>query len=209
MKLIKKKNEQTPSNRKIKAVVDMMFDDIPYFEEVMQAQDKITRALNTEFDKIKADRHEDEALEELLGRYGKLSQMAELTGYPADSAEKWRGETQAVDIRPLKKKIWKQRWRIYFTSAFAVFALLQVFWIIYNITAKPVAVVGNLFVIALDLFIASFPFRKYLKTEKAAEGIKYDTDSYKYLRKRSDKYAKRLLNGIALLFAVVFVFVAS
>ena len=209
MKLIKKKNEQNTLNRKIKAVVDMMFDDIPYSEEVTQAQDKITQALNTEFDKIRSDRHEDEALEELLGRYGKLSQMAELAGYPSDSAEKWRGETQAVDIRPLKKEIWKQRLRIYFTSAFAVFVLLQVFWLIYNITAKPVAVIGNVFVIALDLFIASFPFRKYLKTEKAAEECKYDTDSYKYLRKRSDKYAKRLLNGIALLFAVVFVFVAS
>ena len=101
MKLIKRQNEQTASNRKIKAVVDMMFDDIPYSEEVTQAQDKIKQALNTEIDKIKADRHEDEALEELLGKYGKLSQMAELAGYPAESEEKWRGETQAVDIRPL------------------------------------------------------------------------------------------------------------
>ena len=72
MKLIKKKNEQNTLNRKIKAVVDMMFDDIPYSEEVTQAQEKIETALNSEFDKIKADRHEDEALEELLGRYGKL-----------------------------------------------------------------------------------------------------------------------------------------
>lgn len=149
MKLIKRETEQTAPNRKIKAVVDMMFDDIPYSEEVTQAQDKIETALNSEFDRIKADRHEDEALEELLGRYGKLSQMAELAGYPADSAEKWRGDTEAVDLRPLKKEIWKQRLRIYFTSAFAVFALLQVFWIIYNITAKPVAVIGNLFVIGL------------------------------------------------------------
>ena len=104
MKLIKRKTEQTAPNRKIKAVVDMMFDDIPYSEEVTQAQEKIEIALNAEYDKIKADRHEDEALEELLGRYGKLSQMAELAGYPAESAEKWRGETQAVDIRPLKRR---------------------------------------------------------------------------------------------------------
>lgn len=197
------------SNRKIKAVVDMMFDDIPYSEEVVSAQEKITLALDAEFDKIKEGRHEDEALEELLGKYGKLSQMAELAGYPADSAEKWRGETQAVDIRPLKKELRNQRQRIYLISAFAVFALLQVFWLIYNITAKPVAVIGNMCVIAVDLFIASVPFRKYLRTEKAADGNKYDTDSYNYLRTRSDKYAKRLLNGITLLFAVVFVFVAS
>ena len=209
MKLISRKKEQTVPNRKIKAVVDMMFDDIPYSAEVTQAQDKITQALNTQFDKIKADSREDEALEELFGKYGKLSQMAELAGYPADCVEKWRGETQTMDIRPLKKEIWKQHLRIYLTSAFAVFALLQVFWLIYNITAKPAAVIGNVFVIAVDLLIASLPFRKFLRTEKAAEGSKYDTDSYRYLRTRSDQYAKRLLNSITLLFAIVFVFVAS
>ncbi len=201
------KKTDTDPNRKIKAIVAMLFDDIPYSEEVVSAQDKIMHALDAEFGKIKEGRHEDEALEELFGKYGKLSQMAELAGYPADSAEKWRGETQAVDISPLKKELWKQRKSVYLSSAFAVFALLQVFWLIYNITAKPVAVIGNVCFIAIDLFIASFPFRKYLAIEKAAQNNKYDTDSYKYLRKRSDKYAKRLLNGIALLFAVVFVFV--
>ena len=74
----KKNNTEQQPNRKIKAVVDMKFDDIPYSEEVSEAQSKIETALNTEFDKIKADRHEDEALEELLGRYGRLSEMAKL-----------------------------------------------------------------------------------------------------------------------------------
>ncbi|MBP5579227.1 MAG: hypothetical protein J6X56_07115 [Ruminococcus sp.] len=155
--------------------------------------------MNTEFDKIKAGKHEDEALEELLGQYGRLAQMAELAGYPPNSADKWRKDGEAVDIRPLKKEMWKQRIRVYLTSAFAVFALIQVFWIVYNITAKPAAVIGNIIVLAADLFIASVPFRKYLKTEREAEGNRYDTDSYKYLRSRSDKYAKRLLNSIALL----------
>ena len=198
MRLIKKKTDQNSPNRKIKAVLDMMFDDIPYSEDVTQAHEKIEAALNAEFDKIKNDRREDEALEELLGKYGRLSQMAELAGYPVDNAKKWRGETQAVDIRSLKKEIWRQRLRICLTSAFTVFALLQVFWLIYNITAKPAAAIGNVFVIALDLVIASFPFRKYLRTEKSAEGNKYDTDSYKYLRTRSDKYAKRLLNSMSI-----------
>lgn len=97
MKIIRKKTDQNIPNRKIKAIIDMMFDDIPYSEEVVQAQEKIEDALNTEFNKIKANRHEDEALEELLGKYGKLSQMAELAGFSADDAKKWRGETQAVD----------------------------------------------------------------------------------------------------------------
>lgn len=78
----KKNNTVQQPNCKIKVVVDLKFDDIPYSEEVSEAQTKIETALNIEFDKIKADRHEDEALEELLGKYCKLSQMAELAGYP-------------------------------------------------------------------------------------------------------------------------------
>lgn len=197
------------SNRKIKAVVDMLFDDIPYSEEVSEAQSKIETALNTEFDKIKADMHEDEALEELLGKYGKLSQMAELAGYPAESANKWRKEGEAVDIRPLKKELLRQRIRVYITALFGAFALLQVFWLVYNAITRPSAVIANLVVIAVQLFIASIPFRKYLKTEKAADGSKYDTDAYKYLRARSDRYSKRLLNSIALMFAMVFIFIFS
>ena len=187
----------------------MMFDDIPYSEEVVEAQEKIKAALNEEFDKIKAGKLEDEALEELLGRYGRLSQMAELAGYPAESAEKWRGDTEAVDLRPLKKELFRQRIRVYMTSAFCVFALLQIFWIAYNATVDRVAMIGNIFALGLDIFILSVPLRKYLKAEKAAENKKYDTDSFKYLRTRADKYSKRFLNSIALLFAVVFVFVAS
>ncbi len=196
-------------DRKIISIVDLMFDDIPYSEEVVQAQEKIQKALNNEFNTLKANKHEDAALEELLSKYGRLSQMAQLAGYPAEIAEKWRGDSDAADVRSLKKVIWHQRLRIYFASAFGVFVLLQLFWLIYNLTVKPAAALGNLLVIAADLFIASLPFRKYLRTEKSAQNTKYDTDAYNYLLSRSDKYSKRLLNSIALLFAVVFVFIAS
>lgn len=192
-------------DRKIKAVVELMFEDIPYSEEVGEAQSRIEMALNMEFDKIKEGKHADEALEELLDQYGRLSQMAELAGYSPDCAKKWRQGGEAVEIRLLKKEIRKQRMRVYVTSAFTVFALLQFFWFIYMISIRQVSAFGNLFFMALDLFIASIPFKKYLKTEKAAEDSKYDTEAYKFLRCRSDRYAKRLLNSIALLFAAIII----
>ena len=197
------------TNHRISTFVEMMFGDIPYSEEVSDAQEKIEAALNNQFDRLKADMSEDEALEEILGNYGRLSQMAELAGYSADDADKWRKEGDAVDIRPLKKEILNQRIRIYLISLFAAFGLLQVFWFFYNITVSPTSAIGNLFVVAIDLLIAWFPFRKYLRTEKAAEGSKYDTGSYKYLRFMSDRFSKRLLNCIAFAFAMVFVFLFS
>ena len=205
----KKKSDENQPSRKIRAYVNLMFDSIPYSEEVSQAQEKVEAALHTKFGEIKGDRSEDEALEELLGQYGRLSQMAELAGYPADSAEKWRSDGEAVSLRPLRKEILMQRIRAILTALFAAFALLQVFWLIYNIIARPSSAVSNLIVIAIDLLIAYIPFRRYLKTEKAAEGRKYDTDAFQFLRSRSDRFSKRLLNSIALLFAMIFVFFVS
>ncbi|MBO4524216.1 MAG: hypothetical protein J5723_05980, partial [Ruminococcus sp.] len=208
---MKKKNNNIgqQSNRKIKTVVDMLFDGIPYSEEVNKAQLKIEESLNAEYNKIKADRHEDEALEDLLSKYGRLSKMAELAGYPSESADKWRKKGEAVDIRPLKKEILKQRIRVYITALFVVFSLLQLFWFIGRVFVSPASALTNLFIVAIGILIASIPFRKYLKTEKAAEGKKYSTEAYKYLRSRSDKYSKRLLNSIALLFAMIFIFIFS
>ncbi len=203
------KNEEISCNHKIKTIVAMMFEDIPYSEEVAEAQEKIETALNTEFDKIKTDRHEDEALEELLSKYSRLSQMATLAGYSTDRTEIWREDGEAMDIRSLKKEVHQQRKRVYLTSAFCVFALLQVVWLVYNLFVKPSMAIENLLVIGIDVLIISFPLRKYLRTEKSSEGNKYDTEAYRYLRSRSDKYAKRLLNSIALLVGVMFVFVFS
>ena len=205
----KKKPDENQPSRKIRAYVSLMFDSIPYSEKVSEAQKKIEAVLFAKFSEIKGDRSEDEAFEDLLGQYGRLSQMAELAGYPADSAEKWRSDGEAVSLRPLRREILMQRIRAILTALFAAFALLQVFWLIYNIIAKPSSAVSNVIVIAIDLLIAYIPFRRYLKTEKAAEGRKYDTDAFQFLRSRSDRFSKRLLNSVALLFAMIFVFFVS
>lgn len=203
-----KKNEPQ-KNLKIKTFVNMMFDDIPYSEEINEAQLKVEDALNEEFEKIRDGRHEDEILEELFGKYGKLSQMLELAGYPSNKAKRWREFREAVDIRSVKKEITKQRIRVYIIALFATSAITQLFWLIYNAITTPSAVIGTLIVIAVQLLIIRSPYRKYLRTEKAANGRRYDTKAYEYLRARSDKYAKRLLNSIALLFAMVFIFILS
>jgi hypothetical protein len=202
-----KKTRISP-NRKIKAVVDMMFDDIPYSEEALIARERIIQALDAELEKLNDGRHEDEAIEELLAKYGRLAKMAELAGYPPQYADKWRGENEVVDIHQLKKEIRRQRKRACFTAAFFSFILLQVVWIPYNIISKPMYLIGNIVIITVCLLLVFFPSCRYLMIEKAAVGNKYDTDSYRYLRSLSDRYAKRLLNSIALMFAAIFIYIA-
>ena len=192
-------------NWKIRTLIEMVFDNIPYSDEVVAAQRKIESALHAEYDGQDSSKTADDMLEQ----YGSLQKLAALAGFSAEDAERWRSSGNALDSRPLKKELRRQHLRIWLTAAFCVFGMLQLFWLVYNLTAKPAAAAGNLLVLGVDLLIASFPFRKYLKTERAAVDNQYDTDAYRLLQMRSDRYTKRLLNSIALLFAVVFVFIFS
>ena len=198
------------SHRKIRAVVDLLFDGIPYSEEVNEAHNAIDAAMIAEYNRTKGDRREDEALEELLSSHGKLSQMAELAGYPADSAERWRREGEAVCVRTVKREILRQRIRIYLTAALVSFGLVQLVWAGYRTVLGNISsALVSLLMMGVFLGLAYLPFRKNRETEKKAVDYKYDTEAYQYLRSHSDRFAKRLLNSIALLFAAVFIFLFS
>lgn len=190
----------------IKKFVAMYFDDIPYSEEISKAQKNIENALHSEFDKLSEDSSKGDAMEEIVSKYGRLSDMAELAGYSAESAQKWRLNCNVIDLKPLKKEMSKQRRRINLISLLTVGGFVQLLWIFYQIFGKPLWAFFNLLYATVLFLLAFITFRKLRKTEKGATGEKYDTDSYSYLRLLSDKYSKRTLNSIALLFAVVFIF---
>ena len=196
-------------NQKITSYVALMFDDIPYSEEKALAREKIEAALNAEFDKIDGSSSNDSAFEELIEKYGKLSQMARLAGYPEGSAEKWRTFDKAVSLSELKKTVRKQRVRAYITALFAAFTLLIFFRSVYLLITKPSAAWGNFIITTLAAMGAFIPFRKYRKAEKTAGRKKYDTAAYKFLQSGCDRYSKRLINSIALMFAISFILAVS
>lgn len=190
----------------IKQLVDMYFDHIPYSEEVNQARAQTEDALNDEYEKLLKDMTENEAFETLAGRYGRLSQMAELAGFSPDSVERWRSDGDVTGLKELKKEMRRQLRRVYFISAMAVGAVVSLLWTVYNLFMHPISAVFTFMEMALLIGIMVFPFRRLLRMQKAAAGSKYDTDAYGYLRAMSDRYAKRRLNSIALLFGVIFFF---
>lgn len=190
----------------IKQLVDMYFDHIPYSEEVNQARARIEDALNDEYEKLLKGVTEDEAFETLAGRYGRLSHMAELAGFSPDSVERWRSEGDVTGLKELKKEMRRQMRRVYLISALAVGAVASLLWTVYNLFMHPISAAYTFMQMALLIGIAVFPLRGLLRRQKASAGSKYDTDAYGHLRAMSDRYAKRRLNGIALLFGVIFLF---
>ena len=208
---------------RIKNFVQMYFENIPYSEETQQAQKKIEIALNREFERMReegkpdklpgkrtseADTEEAEkCLEELFSRYTRLSDMAVLAGYRAEDAGRWRQTGGVRDIKTLQKELAGQRRRIYAISLFSVMSFAELIWLIYDLAAGVPYVGFVLLYILLLGGIITLLVRRVWSIEKDCGSEKYTAGSFQYLRGLSDRYAKRRLNGIALFFAVMTVFI--
>ncbi len=208
---------------RIKNFVQMYFENIPYSEETQQAQKKIEIALNCEFERMReedksdklpgkrtsvADTEESEkCLEVLFSRYTRLSDMAVLAGYRAEDAGRWRQTGGVRDIKTLQKELAGQRRRIYAISLLSVMIFAELIWLIYDLAAGvPYVGLVLLYILLLGGIITLF-VRRFWSIEKDCRSEKYTAGSFQYLRGLSDRYAKRRLNGIALFFAVMTVFI--
>ncbi len=204
-----KKIDITQPNCKIKAVVDMVFDDIPHSPETGEAQERIEAAVAEKYEKLCVDRSEGEAVDALLLEYGTLTKMAELAGYSKEQALAWRNSGDAEELKPVKKLFWKQRRRAYLVSFFGCASLMELLWVIYNAYHRNAEFLFTLIMTAVYVFLTVLFIRKIVNTEKSVKAQKYDNAAYYYLRSRSDKYTKRLYNSIALTIAALFVFIGS
>lgn len=203
-----KKTDDRPSGR-IKALTQLVFDDIPYSPEAGEAQEKITAALDERFKALCETAPEGEAIDTLLAEYGQLTKMAELAGYSEEQALAWRSAGDAAELRPTKKLIWKQRRRAYAAALFSMFAFTEFAWVIFNLINMNSEF---FFVTAMFLifgFLAYRCVRSVIRTEREIKEVKYDNAAFEYLRSLSDKYTKRLFNSIALIIGASFIFMGS
>ena len=196
-------------DQRIRRLVGLLFEDIPYSPETAAAEEQIAAALDQKYTERAAETSPDAALDEIISRYGKLSDMAALAGFSPEQAAAWREAGDAVSEKPLRKSLRRQKLRICCGAVCAIAAFVQLLWMVYMFAAKPAQALWNL------LFAAGFGgaawliLRRFFRTERQAKEQKYDTDAFEYLRIRSDRYAKRTLNSIALMFASVVLFFCS
>jgi len=194
---------------KITYLVGLMFDDIPYSIETSEAQKKIEYALYEKYSELCKIKSEGEALDDILSKYGKLSQMAELAGYSSKQTKAWRNAGGAIELKPTKKLLFKQHQRIYVISFFVVAAFMELLWVIYNAFNFNKEFFFALPLTVIYVFIAFKFIRIIIQTESYGKDVKYDNAAFYYLRSLSDKYTKRLFNSIVLLISAVFLFIVS
>ena len=193
-------------DHRIRQLTGLVFEDIPYSPETAAAEEQIAAALDKAYTERAAETTPDEALDEIISKYGRLSDMAALAGFSPEQAAAWREAGDAISIRPLRKSLRRQHLRICACTVFAIAAFVQLLWMIYMLAANPAQAIWNLIFAVVSGCIAWRILRKFFRTEAQAKGQKYDTDAYEYLRIRSDRFGKRTLNCIALMFAAVVLF---
>ena len=188
-------------NKKIQKLVDLHFDDIPYSPESVEAREKIESALSSAASEKDVDT--------LISEYGTFPQMGAAAGFSQEEIERLRSDENLQNPEEVKKGLRRQRWFAY-ACAFVVAALFRVLlWLGYYsavLSTKAFPLLGYLLGLA---GIGAFALYKFIKYEKARKGEKYDIETYYWLKDRADKYTKRLLNSIALVFAVAAIFVGS
>lgn len=175
---------------KIKNFVALYFSSIPYSEEAAAAQDKITSALNNEFESVCGETSsEDRAFEIIVGKYATLSDMAALAGYGKADAQEWRLIGRAMKPEETRKSFFVQRRLAYFIA----FALTC---IAVNLFEGAFLHWANILSALIWGAAAFWGLRSYHKHYQASQGLKYNKDAYRLLCELSDIYTKRTLNGI-------------
>ncbi|MCI8549944.1 MAG: hypothetical protein HFI68_05015 [Lachnospiraceae bacterium] len=193
-------------NRRLRNLVELYFEDIPYSLEIIKAREDIAAALEREYRKLEKEKPGQPAFEEIAGRYGKLSDMARLAGYTKEDAARWRTGESAKDFSTVRKEMKKQRRRIYGIAFLSVAVLAEFFWLVYDLFTAPLQAFFVLIYMILLFGGMVFLGKRFNRLEKEYQTAAYDTKSYLYFRTLADRYGKRRLNGIALFSALLTIF---
>lgn len=191
-------------NKKIDDILASLFENVPYSEQTEKAKAKIAQSLMLEYEKALEGRTELQALGYVMSKFGTLEAAAELAGYSQEEIAQWIcGDI--TELNSLKKVFTKTRRSVYFASFFISVSILYLsklfawknpwlllFMIIY-------AAIGAVFL------------RKYIKStvQASIRNSAYSSESHGFLCIISDKYGKRLIDGLGIsLCFIIFLIVA-
>ena len=188
-------------NRLIRQFVGLFFDSLPYSEEAMNAKAKIEESLSEKEDTLD--------VETLTADYGSYAKLAALAGCTAEDAVNWRSTEKVPEPKAVKKELRRQRRLIWAFALVCAGLLPVVVWGIYNAVIRSR---DSFFSLLYGLALAALAvwlYRRFEREELRHTDERYDMETYVHLRARSDQYAKRLINSLALLFAVAAMFFGS
>ena len=179
-------------------LADLFFDELPYGEQTMNAKLRVKTRL--------AEMAEKLPFSALAENYHSLEKLAVLAGYDAQAVARWTSREEVLDFKGTTRRFRGCRLIAYAAALLSIFLFTQLLWTAYNAASgnKDGFVTLTLFLLGALLFFLLTVFLR--QATNRTVGKAFDAEAYMFLRRCSDKYAKRFLNTFALLIAAVFVF---
>ena len=191
------KREET--DRRTEKFADLFLNRLDYSPEFAEADEKIRAALR--------EKAQEMPFEELAERYGSLEKLAELAGYTAQDAERFRGSGEAMDLETLKKDYRVQRRRIFGISFLLTAAVSELVWTLFNAAHRNAELPFTLVLTVLLTAGAIWLIRRVRRDGQPVRSL--TAPAYHYICELSDLVIKRLLHAIALFVAALVVFVGA
>lgn len=191
------KNNEKIIDKKIINYVDSFFEELHYSKEIESAKEKIISKLNGEY-LIEKRKNKKDAFENIVKKYSSIENMLHCVNIDRKKLDKWYKKDVSMDFNYFKMKLKKERRHIYATTILGIIAFVYLLQSILYFHSN------FLFLFALSLiflFIDVMVIRKY---QNKVEKDVFSVDCYDELEKIFDKYSKRSINWLLILFLEVF-----
>ncbi len=179
--------------------VESFFEPIRYSREVVEAKRAIIEALDPVYTAMKEE-SETEAFKNLVAKYPNLESLLEAAGIDRIKADEWRESKTLETFDDFRARFNKRRKWIWITVALLT---VSVFYIptavLYSSTYMIPIIVINVVLLALGVF---FAVRFRSRTSSVSN---CSVDGYEKTEKLFDRYARKSINWLMILFLEFFV----
>lgn len=175
---------------------DQLFENIAYSAENREAKKRIEQALENEYKKEQKRSSKIEAKGKIMQQYGEISKAAALAGLTQEKIIKLEDLKNCIDRKSFLLIFRNLRWIVYFASFLTVLLMNSICYI---------ATYGNSLIIIEAIIFLSLLAYCIFKYDHYIEDYNYKNirllpEAYEELKEVVDRYSKRTINSICILF---------
>lgn len=187
------KKTKNDVDKKIINYVESFFEEIYYSKEIESAKNKIIYKLNDEYLKEK-EKDKKAAFKNIVKKYNCIEKMLTLVNISSNKLDEWYKKDISLDFDEFKKELKKEKKHIYATTILGIVTIVYFLQsILYFRESFLTYFLSSLFFLIIDIFV----IRKYRKQIKKDL---FSVDYYDELKSLFDKYYKRSINWLLILF---------
>lgn len=197
-----KKVKEVEFDKNIVNYVESFFEELHYSKEIELAKEKIIQKINDEYLKEK-EKNKKNAFKNIVNKYSSLEDMLKAVSIDSKKLNKWYNKDVSMDYNEFKKELKKERKHIYGVTILGIIAVAYFLQsILYFHKSFVFLLILSLIFLGIDILV----IKKYRKKPK--KDI-FSVDCYDELENTFDKYSKRSINWLLILFLEVFMMILN